>query len=323
MSCAAFRLPSQKTDHALIAPRYNVKQLAWPDWSDLLSSTRHVYSHTDPWFTPVYERLPDPDGILLKKPLTSLCQFCDCDVSGDLGDEDNEENYPLLPHSQRPQKRSRTDQEAAILLRSAYFEAICPHIHLPEDKSIVLLKHALTYPHDVMAWNITDMAIDKPSLYAFTKTSPTAGKTGTERLEYMTRHVKMMKRHRQIVTESGFDDGAPGDSRQIIWIIIEDSKFIDRDIAAMLQESGINFAYLAFGPTHRYGNAQHNAAYTIIHALSNAETGAYGHGPIIGIDDDAELHEDLMNWLWRIKRVGLWPMGNLGPTGCKCINRLF
>lgn len=85
---------------------------------------------------------------------------------------------------------------------------------------------------------------------------------------------------------------------------------------------------------HRhYGNAQHNAAYTLIHALSNPENGALGHGPIVSVDDDAEVQPELFDIVWKVKRIGCWAMvclaslsdiqqvadivhqGGLGPTG--------
>ena len=70
-----------------------------------------------------------------------------------------------------------------------------------------------------------------------------------------------------------------------------------------------------------FGNAQHNAALALVYHLSNSETGMLGHGPIFSADDDAEIHEDLLMYVWRVKRIGLWPMGNLGPTGCKLISK--
>ena len=59
--------------------------------------------------------------------------------------------------------------------------------------------------------------------------------------------------------------------------------------------------YFSLGPTRSYGNAQQNAAYMAVHALSRKIDGVYGHGPLISIDDDAEIHEHLLDIVWKVR----------------------
>lgn len=68
--------------------------------------------------------------------------------------------------------------------------------------------------------------------------------------------------------------------------------------------------------TRHYGNAQHNAAYTMINALSDPAHGALGHGPIVSVDDDAEVLPELFDRLWAVKRIGVWPMVCLDGRPC-------
>ncbi|KAA1135537.1 Beta-1,3-glucuronyltransferase 2 (Glucuronosyltransferase S) [Puccinia graminis f. sp. tritici] len=41
----------------------------------------------------------------------------------------------------------------------------------------------------------------------------------------------------------------------------------------------------------------------------------FGHGPINPIDDDSIFLPELLVIIWDIQRIGVWPMGNLGPNG--------
>ena len=41
-----------------------------------------------------------------------------------------------------------------------------------------------------------------------------------------------------------------------------------------------------------------------VHALSRKIDGIYGHGPLISVDDDAEIHERLLDTAWKVRRAG-------------------
>jgi hypothetical protein len=116
------------------------------------------------------------------------------------------------------------------------------------------------------------------------------------------------------------------------------------------------FTHTRTGPTRRYGNAQLNAALTLIHSLSSSSDGTLGHGPVVSADDDAEIHEVrwiripverawslyahriCSIWYGRSKRLAfgvrtpahrlmlvsmaMAAMGNLGPTGCASTSSL-
>lgn len=168
-----------------------------------------------------------------------------------------------------------------------------------------------------LQWNLTQTRPSIPTLYVFTKTSR-LGRTNALRPDYFRRHVKTISKHMDRVrgragkyfpeTEAKWGSGV----RQLIWLIVEDGETIQSEVEAVFQQSSIPYIYVAFGSTHRYGNAQQNAAYAIIHRLSRS---VFGHGPILSIDDDGNFLPDLLDLAWRVKRLGVWPMGNLGPTG--------
>lgn len=166
-----------------------------------------------------------------------------------------------------------------------------------------------------MAWNVSGLVEGLPTGYVFTKTSSAAGKTGVQRPGYMQRHIETFLEHQRVLTAKGtWFDGVPARGRQTLWIIVEDGPELDEELVAVLAQARLSFIYFAFGPTRNFGNAQHNAAFGLIHALSNSGT-FLQNGPVLGVDDDAEIHPDLLQLIWKVKKVGIWPMGNLGPSG--------
>lgn len=182
-----------------------------------------------------------------------------------------------------------------------------------------MLRQIIKDPASVLAWDLTRLSPGKQTTYMFTKTYAD-GKVGDERSAYMRRHIDTMhlfdaKMANASAWNGRYEDGTAAADRQLVWIVVEDGKTIDQEVAATLAEGEISYIYFAYGPTHNFGNAQHNAALELVHHLSNEKTGLLGHGPVFGADDDAEIHEDLLMYIWRLKRIGLWPVGNLGKTG--------
>ena len=222
----------------------------------------------------------------------------------------------------RPSGPARTSADLGPHIRAAVLEALCPHIHV-RDPSVFtgLLKAS---PKRTMAWDVAGLVPLKPTVFAFTKTAMVGGKLTPEmRRAYFDRHVQTILRHRENVERQGYSDGAPASSRQVVWIIVEDNDRLDPNIVSLMRDSGVNFIYFAYGPTRSWGNAQHNAAFTLMHALTDESRPVLGHGPIFSMDDDAEIHEDLFDWVWKvrrrfatcltsqIKRIGVWPVRDL------------
>ncbi|KAI7938684.1 hypothetical protein MJO28_014263 [Puccinia striiformis f. sp. tritici] len=91
---------------------------------------------------------------------------------------------------------------------------------------------------------------------------------------------------------------------------------LSNDVAEELSASSIPYIYFTYGPTHHFGNAQQNAAYSLIHCLSDPGLGGIsGHGPILSIDDGSNFLPELLVIIWDVHRIGVWPKGNLGPHG--------
>lgn len=184
----------------------------------------------------------------------------------------------------------------------------------------MLRRSELNSPHllSTMQWNLTNTKLGIPTAYIFTKTS-WRGRTGPAREGYFRRHMLTMRNHLLEMTNDGWpesphNEGRKRPDRQIVWIIVEDDEVLQDDIAELLADSEIPYIYFAFGATRHYGNAQQNAAYTVIKALSDPDRGVFGHGPVLSLDDDAYVLPALLKIIWNVKRIGTWPMGNLGPV---------
>lgn len=94
----------------------------------------------------------------------------------------------------------------------------------------------------------------------------------------------------------------------LVWIVVEDGSQPDEKVRQILHGSGIEFVYFAVGPTHWYGNEQRNQAlmYVRDHKLE---------GIIYFADDDNYYDPKLFNQLRLTHKIGLLPVGHLGPAG--------
>lgn len=224
-----------------------------------------------------------------------MCSICDCSANPSTLQQDRVISHPsksLLP----------------AFLQSTILNVQCLHIYAKDPVALGMLRRTSQTPDKMFQWDVSRLQPSLPTSFVFTKTSPT-GKTGTLRPGYIQRHVHTMLKHESLVAANRtYFDGVASSDRQLIWIIVEDGLVVDEEVAAVLAKSRLNYIYWAYGPTRSYGNAQHNAALSMVHALTE---NYLGHGPILGVDDDAEIHPDLLQLIWKVKRVGLWPMGNL------------
>lgn len=259
-------------------------------------------------------------------PKKSLCDHCGCSADGKLNRVFNQPDLlgpafldasRIVPGQSVAQStQTRTMGQIWASIRDVY----CQHPMLLPEAAVNLLDNTVADSPNLstrIQWNLTNTVSSIPTLYLFTKTSR-LGRTNALRPDYFRRHAKTINNHMDRVrsrggkyfpeTETKWGTGP----RQLIWLIVEDGEQIAPEVEAVFRTSQIPYIYFAYGSTHRYGNAQQNAAYALIHRLSRS---VYGHGPIVSIDDDGNLLPDLFDLAWRVKRLGVWPMGNLGPTG--------
>src|SRR5215470_1059420 len=94
----------------------------------------------------------------------------------------------------------------------------------------------------------------------------------------------------------------------LFWIVVEDAESQCREVADLLNRSGISHVYLAHGPTRRWGNAQRD--YGLRHIRDNAREGV-----VYLADDDNCYQRPLFAELRKVRRVGIMPVGLLGPYG--------
>jgi len=94
----------------------------------------------------------------------------------------------------------------------------------------------------------------------------------------------------------------------LFWVVVEDAATPRHEIAELLAQSGIHHVYLAHGPTRRWGNAQRD------HALRHIRDSAM-QGIVYLADDDNYYQRPLFAELRKVRRVGIMPVGLLGPYG--------
>lgn len=93
----------------------------------------------------------------------------------------------------------------------------------------------------------------------------------------------------------------------LFWILCEDNNEINIDVENLLKNSGMNYAYIAYGPTRDKGNEQRNKCYEYI--VNNKLEGI-----VYNADDDNEYQLELFNEIRKTKNVSIFPVGNLGPS---------
>ncbi len=98
------------------------------------------------------------------------------------------------------------------------------------------------------------------------------------------------------------------DVPNLLWLVVEDDSGLDREVNRLLVASGISHIYMAHGPTRHWGNAQRNRAlqYICDQRLD---------GIVYFADDDNKYQRPLFNELRKVRRIGILPVGCLGPTG--------
>jgi len=94
--------------------------------------------------------------------------------------------------------------------------------------------------------------------------------------------------------------------KNVIWIVVEDSRTLDDKIKHMLKKSKISHVYLCAGPTNDLGHEQRNMALTYIRDKNIK-------GIVYNADDDNFYKRRLFNEIEKTKKMSVFPVGNLGP----------
>lgn len=96
--------------------------------------------------------------------------------------------------------------------------------------------------------------------------------------------------------------------RGLFWVLVEDGPGCALAVSGLLVGSGIDHAYLHFGPTRDVGNSQRNCGleYLDDHGLD---------GVVYLADDDNAYTTRLFEEIRTVRRVGIIPVNNLGPSG--------
>lgn len=254
---------------------------------------------------------------------TALCARCGCSSDNRIRRKFNPPDELVIHRSPNETISTESDDHSSIIVTqiwSSIRNIYCEHILLGSDPALTLLDHSLPGSSLLSATinvQVIKLQSGLPTQYIFTKTSA-LGRTGGLRPDYFRRHAKAIRDHLSTLaerdgkyleeTEKKWGTGR----RQLVWIVIEDGETIAKDIQQVLSQSELPFIYYAYGPTRHHGNAQQNSAYALIHRLS---TTVLGHGPIMSIDDDGKVMSEVFDIAWRVHTLGVWPMGNLGPTG--------
>ncbi|KAF2220361.1 hypothetical protein BDZ85DRAFT_204567 [Elsinoe ampelina] len=171
----------------------------------------------------------------------------------------------------------------------------------------------------MMAWSLFGLDTGRPTIYLTTATTP-EGKSAEFRPQYFRRHGRAirswMSQQEKRMLDVNSEEQHDVRDWQVVWIIAEDDVEIDPLILRTLQRTGVSFIYFAYGKTKSWGNAQKNALFQMIYALTRSGRGGlYGHGPVYGLDDDNKIVPGLFDKLVKVVRLGVVPVGNLlvGP----------
>ena len=94
----------------------------------------------------------------------------------------------------------------------------------------------------------------------------------------------------------------------LFWIVIEDGDETSPEVGQLLAQSGVQHIYIAHGPTRRWGNAQRDWGLKYIRDQRL-------RGVVFLADDDNKYEAGLFDELRKVQRLGILPVGCLGPWG--------
>ena len=240
------------------------------------------------------------------------CSICNCHAAPN--------NYDPAPDSIFPPRARAEDiylsdgkVDMNEFMRQALLDIYCSRQHLDNAQAFKLARRTGRSLDEMMSWSMGSLELGKPTVYLTTATSPN-GKAGEYRPQYVRRTGREIRLWMQKQEEQAKADH-PG--WQVVWIIAEDEVEIDPQLLRTLKRVGIPYVYFAYGLTKTWGNAQKNAVMQLAYSMSRPREhgGILGHGPLYGLDDDNKVVPELLDMLVKLERVGVFPVGNLGPYG--------
>ena len=99
-----------------------------------------------------------------------------------------------------------------------------------------------------------------------------------------------------------------GKLENTLWILVEDADATSAEVKRLVGASGISHVYLSIGPTGDSGHTQKN------HALEYIKDRKL-EGIAYVADDDNWYDVKLFDEIRKTKKVSVFPVGNLGPSG--------
>lgn len=286
------------------------------------------YVSQEPYFSPLYRNglatvgtfpiqvSTDKSGLATYPPHIAselsydYCSICDCHATPTFYAPSDKlsPQFPPRPRVNDVRPSSYT-VEVNEYVREMILDIYCDRQQLTPEKAVSLVQRATRNLGELASWNLGALDFGRPTVYLTTATSPNS-KAKKLRPQYITRHgttiTSWLSKQAADAQRSGW---------QVVWIVAEDEGVIDPLVERALRRSGVPYVYFAYGLTAAHGNAQKSALLQLVHALSRPGHGLYGNGPVYGLDDDNKIVADLLELITRVVRIGVFPVGNLGPDG--------
>lgn len=172
----------------------------------------------------------NPDG--------KVCPTCNCSEIGSFSSSPWAGNLPTLEHlwSRHATKADFARYLSHHILLSAQAEPL----PVPDTSRMSLLQNFITCPDKLFSFSFDGLRMGLPTSYIFTRTGG-KGRLGAaeKRLRYFRRHADTIREFHELAEKEGYYDGAKGEDKQLLWLIIEDDDHISPEIAQWLSTTGL------------------------------------------------------------------------------------
>lgn len=197
--------------------------------------------------------------------LGQICPTCSCDTGSYLVSA----SFPvgsieelLQPINNKPLNEQDATRVGRTFFHRIVLDNLLNALYTNADIVVKLWQNALSCPDAIFAYNLQSLKPRTPTMYLFTRTGP-GGRLGKVRGKYFGRHIEAITEYTTLVSEHGYVDGVAGSERQLVWIVMEDDAALPEDgLREILATSGINYIFLAHGPT-RFVVSQSRLSYSL------------------------------------------------------------
>lgn len=171
---------------------------------------------------------------------TELCPNCNCSVRGAFTETPVfSEAVPSLRNA-RTLSRTSSRLVKRYLLHHIQLYSWSHPIHISDAVTAKLLQSWFSCPDTLLAFNFSNLILNKPTAYPYTRTGSGGRLTANiRRLRYLKRHAETIQKFQELVKIEGYYDGTHYSERQLVWIIVEDGVRIDPSIKELLDASGL------------------------------------------------------------------------------------